>query len=242
MSVVAFGLLIASFFAARTMDQEQLPIVLITGGTGFIGAHVIRAFAATNRFRIRTSSRQINDEKRKKLESLGASEVVEAELTSKNGWDEAVADCTYVIHVASPFLLVAKDPEKDLLEPALSGVRFVLEACAESKTLQRVVLTSSVAAVVDDCIRFENGKVFDEDDWNTTSSLENGGAYEFSKVSAERFAWDFVEKHKDTINWTLVAINPSFVIGPPLLLATSPKNVNSSNQITVKVTKVLLTV
>ena len=74
------------------------------------------------------------------------------------------------------------DPQRDLVDPAVKGTKNILSAVAKSKdTVQRVVLTSSFAAVVKGRAGPSNGKVFTEEDWNDESSLTDE-PYRFSKV------------------------------------------------------------
>lgn len=57
-----------------------------------------------------------------------------------------------------------------VIRPAVSGVENVLRAVNESPSVQRVVLTSSVAAIVGD--HWERGRdhVYTEADWNQTAT------------------------------------------------------------------------
>ena len=58
-----------------------------------------------------------------------------------------VEGCSHVLHTASPFpASTPKDPEKEIIQPAVEGALSVLRACAKHR-VTRVVLTSSVAAV-----------------------------------------------------------------------------------------------
>ena len=60
----------------------------------------------------------------------------------------AVKDCTYVIHVASPFPNENPRDEMEVIRPAVEGTKSVLEACAKTKgAVKRVVLTSSAATI-----------------------------------------------------------------------------------------------
>ena len=59
----------------------------------------------------------------------------------------AVKDCAYVMHVASPFPNNNPKDEKEVIDPAVEGTKNVLKACVESKTVKRIVLTSSIAAI-----------------------------------------------------------------------------------------------
>lgn len=72
------------------------------------------------------------------------------------------------MHTASLYSLDTKDPQKDLVEPALEGTRNVLGACKKAGSVKRVVLTSSMAAITDEP---ESDHVLTENDWNEKSSL-----------------------------------------------------------------------
>jgi nucleoside-diphosphate-sugar epimerase len=137
----------------------------------------------------------------------------EANLLEEGSFDDAVADCECVFHTASPFFIETNDPYADLIDPALKGTLNVLKSCTKVSHLKRVVLTSSVAAVL------YNGKprtpdvVCDETWWsNADICKEQKMWYVLSKTLAEDAAWKFVkEKGID-----MVTINPAMVIGPLL--------------------------
>lgn len=132
-----------------------------------------------------------------------------------------MAGCAVVYHSASPYAFGVKDAQRDLVDPALMGTRSVLHSCAGAgPALRRLVLTSSVAAITDSG---DNGRVFTGDDWNEISSLKRL-PYDFSKVVAERAAYEFMAATPR--GWDLVVVNPSAVIGPAL----SAKPINTSVQ------------
>jgi len=108
----------------------------------------------------------------------------------------------------------------------VSGTINVLKASHRTKTVKRVILTSSVAAVIGDQSRLDVDHVFTEKDWNDFATIQNG-AYPLSKVLAERAAWDLIPS---LAPMELVVINPSFVLGPPLsarIDATSVKMIKA---------------
>lgn len=85
--------------------------VLVTGGSGYVGIHVIVQLLQKGH-RVRTTVRKLSraDDvramlKEAKVEAGDALTFFEAELMSDQGWKEAVAGCDYVMHVASPFPL-----------------------------------------------------------------------------------------------------------------------------------------
>ena len=205
-------------------------LVTVTGSSGFIASHVVRELLADG-WRVRGTVRSLAKEKDwAHLRALpGANdrlELVEAELLADGAFDAAVRGAAYVLHLASPYVLDAKDPQKDLVDPARKGTTNVLSACAKEPSVKRVVLTSSMAAITDEP---EGDHVLTEDDWNTKSSLSRNPYY-FSKTMAERAAWDFVAEKKPAFD--LVVVNPFLVIGPSL----SP-GLNTSNQLFVDLLK-----
>ena len=136
-----------------TMATKEL--ILVTGGSGFLGSHCIVA-ALREGYRVRTTVRSLkrSDDVRKMLQAGGVSEdqakSVEfhaADLTSDDGWEEACKDCKYVLHVASPFpASVPKNPD-ELIVPAKAGTLRALKAAKAAGTVKRVVVTSSFAAI-----------------------------------------------------------------------------------------------
>lgn len=191
--------------------------VLVTGGTGFLGAWCIAALL-DHGYAVRTTVRDTarEDAVRASLAIAGADPgdrltVVAADLVADDGWAEAVAGCRYVLHVASPFPPAQpKDPD-ELIVPARDGALRVLRASLDAG-VERVVLTSSIAA-----IRPAEGETADrpltEDDW-TDDGDTSLTPYVRSKAIAERAAWDLVrEAGADD---RLATINPGLIVGPVL--------------------------
>lgn len=162
--------------------------------------------------------------------SPGTLKLFKADLLAPNSFDEATAGCDVVMHTASPFVLDGfTDAEKELVRPAVEGTRNVLNSVARNATVRRVVLTSSVAAVLGDNIDFvRSGKpALDESDWNTTSNLEHN-PYQYSKLAAEKEAWKI---HAAQSRWDLVSINPAMVYGPSLTPHSQSGSIDSLLQL-----------
>jgi len=193
--------------------------VLVTGASGFIASRIVEQLL-TGGYRVRGT---VRDPERTRaaghLTKLhGASDgldLVAADLLEPHAFDEAVVGCEYVIHTASPYVVNVKDPQRDLVDPAVKGTRSVLDAAAKNGNVKRVVLTSSAAAITDQA----DGHVNTEEDWNTRSTLTRNPYY-YSKVLAERAAWAFVESQKP--GFDLVTINPFLVVGPSLVPGINP--------------------
>jgi dihydroflavonol-4-reductase len=188
--------------------------VLVTGGTGFVGSHVIVQLLAAG-YRVRTTVRNLSraDEVRSLAAASGASgteliEVVAADLMSDEGWPEAVADCTYVLHVASPFPVSQPKDENELIVPAREGALRALRASRDAG-VTRVVLTSSFAAV--GYTPKATPGDYTEEDW-TDPNTPGITPYVKSKTIAERAAWDFIEREGNGLE--LAVVNPVGIFGP----------------------------
>jgi dihydroflavonol-4-reductase len=190
--------------------------ILVTGGSGFVGGHCIIALLNAG-CRVRTTIRSPEREAdvRRILAAGGALAgdtltFAITDLTSDDGWPEAVNGCEYVLHVASPFPPADPEHEEDVIVPARDGTLRVLRA-AHNAGVKRVVLTSSFAA-----IGYGHGTVdraFTEEDW-TNLAGEGVTGYVKSKVLAERAAWDFTDDHGGATELTVV--NPVAIFGPVL--------------------------
>lgn len=191
-------------------------LVLVTGGSGFIGAHCILQLLQAG-YQVRTTVRSLSREAevRAMLRQGGADPgerltFAAADLTSDAGWPEAVAGCTYVLHVASPFPPAAPKNEDELIVPAREGALRVLRA-ARDAGVKRVVLTSSYAAI--GYGQPQQKAPFDEKNW-TDPNGDDVRAYVKSKTLAERAAWDFIAKEGGALE--LSVVNPVGVFGPVL--------------------------
>jgi dihydroflavonol-4-reductase len=183
--------------------------VLVTGISGYIGQHIAAELLrsgyeviGTVRSRMKTESTAAAIAAVAPADRLS---FAETDLLSDSGWDDAMSGCTYVMHVASPFILTEPKDENDVIAPAVSGTVRVIEA-AQRAGVARLVLTSSTFAMV---AGRSNGR-YGPDSWSDTTA--NIGAYAKSKTLAERAAWEAVQGG----GMELSVINPGGVSGPPL--------------------------
>jgi len=193
---------------------------MITGAGGFVAGWVVKQLLEQG-VEVHGTVRHLNSEYKtahlKELDTKlpGTLKLFEADLMVPGSFDEAAAGCDIIFHMASPFVpFNVKDPQKELIEPAVKGTENVLQTANSTASVQRVVLTSSVASVMGDPTDkgLEGSPVFNEEDWNESSSLQHQ-PYSYSKVLAEQEAWKIASAQE---RWDLVVINPSFVLGPTL--------------------------
>lgn len=170
--------------------SSEAPIVLITGITGFLSAHVLDAvLAAPQKFRVRGTVRNIEKKdgllRRLAPEDARRVEIVQVAKTESSDLSEAVRGVSYIAHVASPYQLNVQDPERDLLVPAIEGTLNILRYAAKEPSVKKIAITSSFAAVTDFTKGGPNrpGYTYTEQDWNPFDRPDAKGpvAYATSK-------------------------------------------------------------
>jgi nucleoside-diphosphate-sugar epimerase len=189
--------------------------VLVTGGSGFVGSHIVVQLLAAGH-EVRTTVRNLRRENdvRAMLKEGGAEPGADlsffaADLESNAGWADAIAGCDYVVHVASPIPIDAPKHEDDLIVPAREGTLRVLGASRDAG-VKRVVLTSTCGAIYYG--HKPQKEPFDESTWTIVGS--DLSAYVKSKTIAERAAWDFIESEGGNLD--LSVVNPAGIFGPIL--------------------------
>jgi dihydroflavonol-4-reductase len=200
--------------------MEGKGTVLVTGGSGFLGGWCIVSLLEAGHS-VRTTIRDLARESEVRESVASATdpgdrlEVVPADLTRDEGWEEAVAGCEYVLHVASPLPATQPKDADELMVPARDGTLRVLRAGLDAG-VKRVVMTSSVAAIGGAAAR-KAGQTLTEEDWSDPDDTSLT-PYSRSKTAAERAAWALVRERDATDR--LAAINPGAIIGP--LLSDDP--------------------
>ncbi|KAJ5647836.1 putative oxidoreductase [Penicillium lividum] len=215
-------------------------LVLITGGTGHVGFKTLVTTLQAG-YRVRAAVRS-ESKKQEILQSPSIisldprqqlSFVIVPDLMVDGAYNEAVTGAVYVLHIASPIILKGEikpeDYESALIKPAVAGTVNILKAAIGSSKVKRVVITSSVVAIVSAKYFFED-EVPDDVTFDHTSRVPSTSgpypsafhAYNSSKVAALHATEAFVrdqEPHFDVIN-----IHPSFVIGKNELVK-DPKDI-----------------
>ncbi|KAF8029983.1 hypothetical protein BT93_E2416 [Corymbia citriodora subsp. variegata] len=192
----------------------------VIGGTGFVASLLVKLLLEKG-YAVNTTVRDPDNQKKvchlNELQNLGDLKIFRADLTDESSFDAPLAGCDFVFHVATPVNFASEDPENDMIKPAIQGVLNVLKGCAKAKTVKRVVLTSSAAAVSINNLQ-ETGLVVDEKNWTDveflTSAKPPTWGYPASKTLAEKAAWKFAEEN----NIDLVTVIPTLMAGRSLTL------------------------
>jgi len=216
-----------------TIINKEKP-VLVTGATGYVAGWLVKKLLGEG-YTVHATVRNPNDTSKLKYlnaiaeKSAGKLLYFKADLLVVGSFDEAMKDCELVFHTASPFISKVKNPQRDLVDPALIGTKNVLASVEKTTSVKRVVLTSSSAAIIGDAIDCESYPkgLATEENWNTTSTV-NHQPYNYSKVVAEQAAWEINKKQS---RWDLITINPSLVIGPGLNPFATSESFNIVKQI-----------
>ena len=189
--------------------------VLVTGGSGFIASWCIvslleRGYSVRTTIRNATKAAAVRSTIASRIAAGNRLTTCVADLTSDAGWDEAVAGCDYVLHVASPLGTDNPKDPNDLIVPARDGTLRVLRASIGAR-VKRIVMTSSIAAASH---RIDGpDSINDESVW---TDIHDGKvvAYRQSKAIAERAAWDLMKAEGGGTE--LTTILPGAVLGPIL--------------------------
>lgn len=215
--------------------------VLVTGGSGFIAAHVLDVLLEHGHSVVTTV--RSPDKGNKILGNHGNLNkdkldfVLVEDMAKPGAFDAAVvSDPPFdaIIHTASPFHFNVDDVEAQMLNPAINGTTGILHSIKSfAPTVKRVVITSSFAAMLHADKHPWPEHTYSEADWNPITREESfhedrDKAYCASKTFAERAAWDFVEKEKP--NFTLSTMCPPLVLGPVVHYLNSLRNLNTSNE------------
>ena len=198
--------------------------VFVSGGSGYIAMYCIKILISKGYYVVTSviDKSKINIVKNS-LDKHGIScENIDFKilnLLNDEGWDDALKDCEYVLHMASP--VIPGNVDEDLVvKPAVEGMERCLNAAIKNGA-KKFVQTSSYAAIYG---KKSKSREFHDDDW-TDLSNKKLLPYEISKTKSEKKMWDI--SNGSSIN--VCAVNPVLVIGPSMSGILS-----MSNRLTVK--------
>ncbi|KAJ3884279.1 hypothetical protein GG344DRAFT_26992, partial [Lentinula edodes] len=122
----------------------------------------------------------------------------------------------------------------ELIGPAINGTHSILKSALKKFSIQRIVVTSSTAAIIS---TLPEPKVFSELDWNEQAIEEvkkqgknasQAAKYRASKTLAEKAAWEFYKASNTNRSCDLVVLNPPYVFGPVIHDVSSPSALGTS--------------
>nr|GLL26299.1 dihydroflavonol 4-reductase-like [Ipomoea trifida] len=198
------------------------PTVCVTGASGFVGSWLVMKLLQQGYIVHATVRDPGNTRKVKHLLELpkaeGKLKVWKGVLEEEGSFDEAIAGCEGVFHVAAAVNFASKDPENEVIKPAMKGILSIINSCAKAKTVKKLVFTSSTAAVH---IKQTQQLVYDESSWSDLDFIYankmGGWMYFASKTLAEKEAWKAAKEKQIEF----ISIIPPLVIGP-FLIPTFP--------------------
>lgn len=216
------------------MASEEL--ILLTGATGFIGFRTL-VFALKAGYSVRCAIRDP-----KKESTILSNPAIKAlhlapntltfttvpDLTVPGAYTEAIREVTHVIHIASPLPRANPTgfltPEKSFIQPALRGALEMLEAAKHAGTVRRVVVTSSVTALIPSPVWM--GIESSTETYGPASRMptpmgpfpDNGKAYGASKTAQLNAVEEWTRE--ETPRFAVVTIHPSWVLGRNDLAST----------------------
>lgn len=187
-----------------------MPKTLLTGATGFIGAHLARALAGTGRD-VKVTHREDSD--LSQIQDLDL-DLVRCDVLDRRDVRRALKDVDRVFHAAGMTSMHPRDAQR-LFEVNVGGTKMVLEECLRSE-VESVVLTSSAAALGP----APRGGTADESQLFRAGHL--GIPYVNSVHEAEAEAMRLAAR-----GLPLVCVNPAVAFGPGDIHVTSTRLVRS---------------
>ena len=145
--------------------------VLLTGISGYIGHHCAvellkNGYSVRGSVRNLSKSKEVINSIKTKIDPKKKLEFCELDLLSDTGWDDAVQDCQYVMHVASPFINIEPKDESLYIKPAVDGTMRALKS-AKNAGVKRVVLTSSMVSMLKNA---DKSILIDSESWTNVDS------------------------------------------------------------------------
>ncbi|KAF7825999.1 vestitone reductase-like [Senna tora] len=194
-------------------DSEGRGRVCVTGGTGFMASWIIKRLLHDG-YSVNTTIREGKRDLSFLTNLPGASQrlqIFHADLNNPESFKAAIEGCFGVFHTATPIDFEGKESEEVVTKRCVEGAIGMLKECVKSKTVKRVVYTSSATAV------YHNGRnddVMDETFWSDVEHLRSAKpfawSYAISKTLAEKAVFEF--GHQNGLQ--VVSVIPSYVAGP----------------------------
>ncbi len=190
-----------------TFTREIKRMILVTGGTGLVGSHLLVKLGETQPAVRAIYRKKESIEKAKRVfQALGKAdyfnriEWIEADLLDLIALQDAFEGVDYVYHSAARVSFAAKDAD-ELMRSNIEGTANVVNVALE-KGIKKLLYVSSVASLGTP----NNGDCSTEETlWENTKTTS---AYSVSKYYAENEVWRGAEE-----GLSVAIVNPTTIIG-----------------------------
>ncbi|KAF7367592.1 NAD(P)-binding protein [Mycena sanguinolenta] len=210
-------------------------LVLISGGTGFVGTEIVRQFAQAG-FTVRATARsadKIAAWKQAHPEASDVEWIVVPDGSATGAYDTAIKGVKYVVHSAAPFhhSFTVQENESAMLKPTINMAKAITAAAIAEPSVTHMCITSTFAAVVNPKDMPNIGHTYTGKEWNSATyemakSMPNPNfVYCAAKVVAEKSVWENPER-----KFRVTSICPAMIYGPPRQNIKSMANLNTSSK------------
>ena len=185
-------------------------MVLVTGGTGLVGSHLLYQLALQNEDIIALHRKSSDLSCVKKVfsyysdnfEKLYSSiQWLEADINDVSTLSKAFKDVTFVYHCAALISFHASDYKK-MRKINIEGTANIVNLCI-SYNVQKLCFVSSIAAIGKP---ISTGEITENTEWNVE---DNNYGYAITKYGAEMEIWRASQEGVD-----MIIVNPGIILGP----------------------------
>ncbi len=181
------------------LARLPVPLTLVTGGTGFLGRHLLTQLteAGEKNLRVLTTSAPAW------LAELGV-ETIEGSITDAADVARAVKGVNSIYHLAGRVSL-ERDGAHEMYQLHVEGTRLLCEAAKAAGVRELVLASTSGTLAVS-----KDGGVVSDETWPAPLDIFSRWPYYASKFYQERAALE----HFSGPDRRLVIVNPSLLLGP----------------------------
>lgn len=186
----------------------SLNSVLLTGGTGSLGASILaqllsKGHSVTAVVRsVKKSGPFLTRKYTSEVES-GRLKLVEVpDMTVPHVFDDLVRTVDAIVHVATP--LGKRDFQSTLIDPTLAINESIFTASIKAFSVKRIIITGSIVSTMTLPDTLFSPITVSADDYSTVTHEQSqsslGRAYQYAKTSSEKKAWEFMKTAKPSFD------------------------------------------
>lgn len=201
-------------FSHRSKAQED-DLICVTGSWSFLGSFIVKLLLHHG-YHVKSTIPHSQDDIRL-LRSLPQAdmrlEFADADLLDYGSLSGLFMGCTGVFHVPARNYDIngTREYPVEMIDNEVRGVLNVVEACSNTSSVRKLVLTSCLSSILWDRQYYSSGAVLDERNWSDVDFCRKEKMWAaLSKTQAERAAWALARDR----GLDLVVMNPAVVAGP----------------------------